>query len=120
MVGTILAISVMCLVLSLRLTQLARSACLRETISQELAEVQATASKARASAITAQARIEAIGQDSEGIKTSADSLREVHAQIKRDIAQALELKMELAVFVEHGNKVIDRLDSLINGMGGKR
>ena len=116
MVGTILAISVMCLVLSLRLTQIARW----ETISQELAEVQATASKARASAITAQARIEAIGQDSEGIKTSADSLREVHAQIKRDIAQALELKMELAVFVEHGNKVIDRLDSLINGMGGKR
>jgi hypothetical protein len=118
--GVVFALALMCLVINLRLTKVAQSVQSNDSIERGLSEVQAIAAKARAVAITAQARIESMSQDSEGLKMSSDSLRETHAQIRRDIEQALALKTELAVFVEHGDKVIDRLNNLINGMGGKR
>lgn len=111
------ALATLCMLLTLRIATLSRSLRSMHGLAQQLEEAYALATKARAAAITAQARVEALTNNAQILGETNSSVQEVHQALNHTIEQASTIKTELAVFVEHGDKVVARLNDLISGMG---
>ena len=79
--------------------------------SKETRNFQEIASNARAIALALQTKLSSI---------DSKEFLERHEELWAGVERAEQLKNELSVFVEHGDKVVEKLDRLIKGIGRER